>query len=83
MGYAKHFFDNKDVDQRIKYQVYTSGPLNALLWGCESWNLTKKNLNKLRSFHHGVITAYQMEPSEGKAHQKQRSERLVLQYPQH
>ncbi len=55
MGYAKHFFSNKDVDRRIKYQVYTSGPLNALLWGCETWNLTEKNLRKLRSFHHGTI----------------------------
>ncbi len=55
MGYAKHFFTNKDVDRRIKYQVYTSGPLNALLWGCETWNLTERNLRKLRSFHHGAI----------------------------
>jgi hypothetical protein len=30
-------------------------PLNALLWGCETWNLTKQNLNILRSFHHGAI----------------------------
>ncbi len=55
MGIAKTFFDNKDVDKRIKSQVYIAGPLNALLWGCECWNLTKKNLNKLRAFHHGAI----------------------------
>jgi hypothetical protein len=42
MGAARHFFDNKDVDRRVKTQVYTTAPLNALLWGCESWNLTKK-----------------------------------------
>jgi hypothetical protein len=36
MGAAKHFFDNKDVDKRIKSQIYVAGPLNALLWGCES-----------------------------------------------
>ncbi len=36
MGLSKHFFDNKDVDRRLKYQVYTSGPVNALLWGCET-----------------------------------------------
>ncbi len=30
MGYAKHFFTNKDVDHPLKFQVYTSGPLNAL-----------------------------------------------------
>jgi len=33
MGAAKHFFDNKDVDKRIKAQIYVAGPLNALLWG--------------------------------------------------
>ena len=55
MGAAKHFFDNKDVDKRIKSQIYVAGPLNALLWGCESWNLTKNNLRKLTAFHHGAI----------------------------
>jgi hypothetical protein len=30
-------------------------PPNALLWGCECWNPTKRNLNKLRSFHHSAI----------------------------
>ncbi len=47
-----HFFTNKDVDHCTKYQVYTSGPLNSLLWGCETWNLTER---KLRSFYHCVI----------------------------
>mmetsp|Transcript_22629 Transcript_22629/g.32396 ORF Transcript_22629/g.32396 Transcript_22629/m.32396 type:complete len:650 (+) Transcript_22629:1533-3482(+) len=55
MGAARHFFDNKDVDKRIKSQIYVAGPLNALLWGCESWNLTKNNLRKLTAFHHGAI----------------------------
>ena len=55
MGAARHFFDNKDVDKRIKSQVYVAGPLNALLWGCESWNLTKNNLRKLTAFHHRAI----------------------------
>ena len=55
MGTAKTFFDNKDVDKRIKCQVYVAGPLNALLWGCESWNLTRRNLDKLASFHHNAI----------------------------
>jgi hypothetical protein len=40
---------------KFKYLGYVAGPLNAILWGCESWNLTKKNLNKLCSFHHGAI----------------------------
>jgi hypothetical protein len=55
MGIARTFFDNKDVDKRIKAQIYVAGPLNALLWGCETWNLMKRNLSRLRSFHHGAI----------------------------
>ena len=55
MGAAKTFFDNKDVSRKVKCQIYTAGPLNALLWGCETWNLTRRNLDRLKSFHHGAI----------------------------
>ena len=55
MGASKYFFDNKDVDKRIKTEIYVAGPLNALLWGCETWNLTKDNLKKIMVFHHGAI----------------------------
>ncbi len=33
MGIAKSFFDNRDVDKKIKYQIYVAGPLNMVLWG--------------------------------------------------
>ena len=46
MGASKHSLDNKDIDKRIKTEIYIASPLNALLCGCEAWNLTKKNLNK-------------------------------------
>ena len=55
MGIARTLFDSKDVDKRVKAQIYVAGPLNALLWGCETWNLTKRNLSRLRSFHHSAI----------------------------
>ena len=55
MGASKHFFDNKDIDKKIKAEIYIAGPLNALLWGCEAWNLTKNNLKKIMSFHHSAI----------------------------
>jgi hypothetical protein len=55
MGASKYFFDNKDVDKRIKAQIYIAGPLNALLWGCEVWNLTRANQKKLMTFHHSAI----------------------------
>jgi len=57
MGAAKSFFDNKDVDKRIKSQVYVSGTLNALLWGCESWNLSKDNLRKLSACNNNFANA--------------------------
>ena len=55
MGASKYFFDNKDVDKRIKTKIYVAGPRNALLRGCETWNLTKDNLKKIMVFHHGAI----------------------------
>jgi hypothetical protein len=55
MGEEKSFFDNRDVDKRIKSHIYVAGLLNALLWGCKTWNLTKQNLSRLSSFHHGAI----------------------------
>jgi len=42
MGASKHFFHNKDVDKKIKAQIYVTGPLNALLW-------------ELTVFHHSAI----------------------------
>ena len=39
----KHFFNCKDVDRHVKYWVYLATPLNTLLWGAESWNLTEHN----------------------------------------
>ncbi len=39
----------------MKEILYIAGLLNALLWGCESWNLMRRNLDKLKSFHHGEI----------------------------
>jgi hypothetical protein len=43
MGAMRHFFDNKDIYHRVKSQIYIAGTLNTLLWGCESWNFTKRN----------------------------------------
>jgi hypothetical protein len=55
IGVSRHFFDNKDVDWHVKKGIYIAEPINTLLWGCESWNLTKRNLDRLKSFHHGAI----------------------------
>ena len=55
MGLLRHFFDCNDVNRKVKYWVYAAGPLNTLLWGCKSWNLTEPNLKHLSSFHHKAI----------------------------
>ena len=74
MGISKHFFDNKDVDKKIKAQIYVPGPLNALLWGCESWSLSKHNINKqLTAFHHSAIRrilGIKLESGQGEAYKK-------------
>ena len=48
-------FRNRDIDKRIKYWLYIMGPINALLWGCKSWNLNGCSQIKLRAFHHSAI----------------------------
>ncbi len=39
MRLSRQFFECRNVDIRVKYQIYTAGPLNALLWGCKGWNI--------------------------------------------
>jgi hypothetical protein len=51
----KFVLKNKDVDLNTKIFLYTTAPLQALLWGAESWSLSKTNLNALNVFHHSAI----------------------------
>ena len=55
MGALYQLWNCKDADLQTKQWVYLAGPLNTLLWGAESWNLSARNLSKLRSFHHSAI----------------------------
>jgi len=43
MGVSQPFFNNKEIDIRTKLNIYTSFIINAILWGCEIWNLSSKN----------------------------------------
>jgi hypothetical protein len=49
LGITRHFVKCRDIDIRVKYQIYTAGPLNALLWGCETWNISEKNKKNFRA----------------------------------
>jgi hypothetical protein len=51
----KHLFKGKDINLRAKALLYIGGPFNALLWGAESWNLSKTNLKKLNAFHQSAM----------------------------
>jgi hypothetical protein len=55
MGVSQHFFNNKDIDIRMKLNIFTLFVINAILWGCEIWNLSGKNKKQLESFHHSTI----------------------------
>ena len=55
MGMLRHLFKSRDVDRRVKYLIYLAAPINTLLWGSESWNLSRINRNKLAVFHHSAI----------------------------
>ena len=43
------------VDLHSKYLIYQAIPINLLLWGCESWALTKVLISKLEVFHNRYI----------------------------
>ena len=55
MGMLRHLFKSRDVDRRVKFWIYLTGPINTLLWGSESWNLSQSNLHDLNVFHHAAI----------------------------
>jgi len=58
------FFQNKSVSIRAKKLIFMAIPLNILLWGVESWALTKKLRKKLNVCYRNIIRrilAYQNE----------------------
>ena len=51
MGALNYFWNAKEVDTRAKYLIYSAITINLLLWRCESWALTRKNLKKFEVIH--------------------------------
>ena len=45
------FFSSATVPERLKGKIYAGGVLSVLLYGCESWCLSAKSLNKLTLWH--------------------------------
>ena len=54
---AKSFFTSKQVGRERKKVAYEGLILNILLYGCESWALTKFLRNRLEMFHNRCIRA--------------------------
>lgn len=55
MGALSYLWNCKDADLLTKQWVYLAGPVNTLLWGSESLNLSARNIQKMQSFHHSAI----------------------------
>ncbi len=61
-------------------------PKNALLWGCEAWSISKKNIKKtseLPSHFHQEITKDRVEPSQRTVNKELMSKKPLLQYTKH
>ena len=51
MGALNFLWDSEHVDISAKGQIYFAIPINLLLWGCQTWALTKVLTKKLEAFH--------------------------------
>ena len=47
----KIFWDSEHVDISAKVQIYLVIPINLILWGCQTWAVTKVVTKKLEVFH--------------------------------
>jgi len=48
---SKRVFQNRNLKSTTKVMVYKAVILPALLYGCETWTIYRKDLRKLESFH--------------------------------
>ena len=55
MGALNFFWNADSVDLHDKYKNFMAVPLNHLLWGCESWAITKKTAKKTRSVSNEML----------------------------
>ena len=55
MGALNFFWNTDSVDLYDKYTIFMAVPLNLLLWGCESWAITKKNTKNIRSVSNKML----------------------------
>ena len=58
MEALKFFWQTKEVDMRSKCLIFMAIPLNLLLWGCESWALTKGLIKQLEVLSYEISTKH-------------------------
>ena len=51
----KRLWSNTGIRLDTKVEVYKAAVLTSLLYGCETWALNKKQLNRLEKFHHSTL----------------------------
>lgn len=52
---SKQVFRNKLLNMKTRAMIYKVLVLNALLWGCESWELTQEHRRQLEVFYHRCL----------------------------
>jgi hypothetical protein len=55
MGAFKNVWESTYVDLKAKYLFFLAIPINALLWGCESWAIREDHHKKLNVFVHSSV----------------------------
>ena len=84
MGMMRQLLKCRDICMEVKYWAYVAGPLNTILWGSESWNLTKTSRNKLNVFHHSAIhyiLGVRMKRVQEEEKIQQRQQKDLSQHP--
>ena len=52
---VKRLWTNRGIQLNTKISVYRAAVLTSLLYGCETWTLTKKQVNRLEKFHQTTL----------------------------
>jgi hypothetical protein len=52
---GKELFRNRKISLHIQCRLFVATTINILLWGCDTWALTRTQLNKIEVFHRRCI----------------------------
>jgi len=52
---GKELFRNRKISLHIRCRLFVATTINILLWGCDTWAITRTQLNKIEVFHRRCI----------------------------